>query len=321
MTGSPPGVVVIGGANMDLKCRIDGATVIGSSNPGSLQVTAGGVARNIAESLARLGVPTELISAIGRDAFGDRLLAETTAAGVGTRHVLRRATPTGTYTATLDRRGELVVGVAAMEVLAALTPRRVARSAAALRAAALIVADSNLSVATLDWLLGFAAEHGRPLAIEAVSVPKAATIGRLLAARRPLYALFCNQAEAAALVGLALPRQQDLRAGALRLHERGVRHVGIGLGCRGMLASSLEDGCLLQRIVPAVAGPLRDVTGAGDAAVAGTIYGLLHGRTLARAALYGQVAAALTRASALSVSPRLSARALDRRVRASVGPA
>src|SRR5215471_17782416 len=183
MPKSPPAVVVIGGANMDLKCRIAGATVMTSSNPGRLHATAGGVARNIGESLARLGVPTELISAIGRDGFGDRLLAETTAAGVGTGHILRRAAPTGTYTATLDRRGELVVAVAAMEVLTALTPRRLARCAAALKAAALILADSNLSVATLDWLLGFAVEHGRRLAIEAVSVPKAAAIGRLLAAK------------------------------------------------------------------------------------------------------------------------------------------
>ncbi|HTO81620.1 MAG TPA: carbohydrate kinase family protein [Methylomirabilota bacterium] len=318
MTGSPPRVVVIGGANMDLKCRIAGATVMGSSNPGRMEATAGGVARNIAEALARLGVPTDLISAIGRDAFGDRLLAETTAAGVGTRHVLRGAAPTGTYTATLDRRGELVVGVAAMEVLTALTPRLLARCAEALGAAALIVADGNLSTAALDWLLGFAAEHRRRLAIEAVSVPKAAALGRLLAAKRPLYALFCNSAEAEALVGSARPR--NLRAGAQQLHERGVGHVGIGLGGRGMLASSLEDGRLLQRIVPAVAGPLRDVTGAGDAAVAGTIYGLLRDRPLADAARFGQVAAALTRASPLSVSPRLSARALERRVRASLRP-
>src|SRR5215813_15065375 len=131
MSQSPLRVVVIGGANMDIKCRIAGATVMATSNPGNQQATRGGVARNIAEALARLGIATALISAVGRDPFGERLLAETAAEGVDTSGMGRFDLPTGTYTATLDKHGELVVAVAAMGILDSLTPRWLARSRAA----------------------------------------------------------------------------------------------------------------------------------------------------------------------------------------------
>src|SRR3954469_25470042 len=70
-------VVVVGGANTDVKVRSLAPVVPRTSNPGRAGTTAGGVGRNIAENLARLGTPTHLIAAVGRDAAGERLLAET----------------------------------------------------------------------------------------------------------------------------------------------------------------------------------------------------------------------------------------------------
>jgi sugar/nucleoside kinase (ribokinase family) len=303
-------VVCVGGANMDVKCRIAGRTVMGSSNPGATLLGPGGVARNIAHNLAQLGVGAALVSAVGRDAFGDQMLAVTAAAGVDTGGVMRAASATGSYHVVLDARGELVLGVAAMGILERLAPRRLARQRARLAGADLLVADSNLPIDTLAWLIDFAAARGQRLAIETVSVPKGGRLKRLLAGGRPLYALFCNRAEAAALTG-----RSDLPAAARRLHERGVRHVGIGLGRRGMFVS---DGAQ-RRIVPALPTRIIDVTGAGDAAVAGTLYGLLRGQDLATAARYGQAAAALTLACEQAVSPRLSERAIRRCLR-SRGP-
>jgi pseudouridine kinase len=298
-------VVCVGGANMDIKCRIAGTTVMGSSNPGATVLSPGGVARNVAHNLARLGVSAALVSAVGRDAFGRQILAATAAAGVDMGGVLRAAGASGSYSAVLDTKGELVLGVAAMAVLEQLTPRRLSAQRKRLAAADLIVADSNLPIDTLDWLIDFAAARRVKLALETVSVPKGGRLKRLLAAGRPLFALFCNRAEAAALTG-----RLRLQEAARRLHERGVRHVGIGLGRRGMFVSDGEE----RRIVPTLPARVVDVTGAGDAAVAGTLYGLLRGRDLTTAAAYGQAAAALTLACDQSVSPKLTARAIRARL-------
>ena len=58
-------VLVVGGAVLDAKVRIAVRPVMGSSNPGTSTSTVGGVGRNIAENLARLGTPTNLVTAVG----------------------------------------------------------------------------------------------------------------------------------------------------------------------------------------------------------------------------------------------------------------
>jgi pseudouridine kinase len=304
-------VVVIGGANIDVKCRIAAATAMGSSNPGAVTTTVGGVARNVAENLARLGLKVALISAVGWDAEARRVIAETAAAGVDMSAVLRSAAPTGRYVATLDARGDLLVAVNAMGILEALTPKALARQRALIEGARLIVADCNLPIATLGWLIKTAAKRRIPMAIETVSSPKVARLRVLLTPAQPLYALFGNAAEIAALIGQKLAGGQALADGAERLHKRGVATVAIGLGRRGVFVSQRDGGKTLSRLVPAVKAKVVEVTGAGDAAVAATLYGLLAGKDAVSAARYGQVAAALTLASEKSVSPKLSSPALE----------
>src|SRR3954453_1197911 len=46
-----PSVVVVGGANMDVKARSARSAVPATSNPGAASMAAGGVGRNIAENL------------------------------------------------------------------------------------------------------------------------------------------------------------------------------------------------------------------------------------------------------------------------------
>jgi sugar/nucleoside kinase (ribokinase family) len=77
-----PEVVVIGGANMDVKGRAAERHQQGTSNPGTVTVSPGGVGRNIAENLARLGIDAALITALGHDANGALLREACTSAGV-----------------------------------------------------------------------------------------------------------------------------------------------------------------------------------------------------------------------------------------------
>ena len=75
-----PFVVVVGGANMDICASPANALTMHDSNPGSVVTSPGGVARNIAENLARLGVDARLIAAVGADYHGDLLLQQGRAA-------------------------------------------------------------------------------------------------------------------------------------------------------------------------------------------------------------------------------------------------
>ena len=299
-----PSVVVIGGANMDVKARSTRTAVPATSNPGTASMAAGGVGRNIAENLARLGTRTHLVAAIGSDGLGDQVLAATSRAGVHVEHVRRSARATGTYTAVLDADGELVVAVSDMAATDELSPDQVDAARGLVAAASLVVLDGNLSTGSLAFALDLATAAGARVLLEPVSVPKAAALAHLVDAARPLFALTPNRDELAALTDLPTRTQRQVERAARALHARGVELVWVRLGSDGSLLSS-ADGTSALSAVPA---EVVDVTGAGDAMLAAFCHALLTGADPVDAAGYGHAAAALTVASPHTVRPDLTDR-------------
>jgi pseudouridine kinase len=104
-------VIVIGGANLDVKGKSATAFVPRTSNPGHVMTAVGGVARNIAANLARLDVTAALISAVGSDEAGNRILGATRQSGVDVAMVKRVDGSSGTYLAVLDDKGELAAAI------------------------------------------------------------------------------------------------------------------------------------------------------------------------------------------------------------------
>lgn len=307
-------VVVVGGANMDLKARICGPLVSGTSNPGVTSQSPGGVARNVAENLARLGVAVRLLTAVGQDAMGDTLLRETAAAGVDVSAAVRvDGQSTGSYTAVLNAEGELLVAVAAMDVMEALTPAALRSRRAALRGAGWLVADGNLSAETLEALLALAAEGGQRVVFEPVSVPKAVRLLPALAAGYAPYALTPNLSELSALVGRTVADEAgEIRTAALELHAQGSEIVWVRRGERGSLLSLPGESTEL----PALKAEVVDVTGAGDSMLGAFLAALVAGALPAQAAREAHAAAALTIESPFTVVPDLSRQSLQARLSA-----
>ena len=308
LLSEPPGVVVIGGANVDVKARSTAKATPRTSNPGSGSMAAGGVARNIAENLARLGTRTHLVAAVGHDALGDGLLTQTAAAGVHVEHVRRSAQPTGTYTAVLDADGELLLAVADMSATDELAPEQLDAVRELLSSAGLVVLDGNLAPRTLAYALELAAAAQVPVVLDPVSVPKAARISAELIPARPVYAVTPNRDELAALTGRVARTDRQVVTAAQQLHARGVTHVWVRLGTRGSMLSTAGAG---HTALPALPADVVDVTGAGDAMLAAFCHAVLGGQDPVVAARYGSAAAALTVASGHTVRPDLTARLVD----------
>ncbi|KAB7739565.1 winged helix-turn-helix transcriptional regulator [Nostocoides sp. F2B08] len=313
LLGEQPGVVVIGGANIDVKARSTAPAALQTSNPGHGSMTPGGVGRNVAENLARLGTRTHLIAALGRDALGDNLLAQTAASGVRTEFIQRTERPTGTYTAILDSNGELIVAVADMAATDDLGPDHLSQARDIIATAGLLVLDGNLAPATLDHARDLADAAQVRTILEPVSVPKAKVLRAAIRADRPLYAVTPNRDELAALSDLPTRTDRQLRLAADSLHRQGVDHVWVRLGARGSLLSSASTGVTS---LPAIPTTVEDVTGAGDSMLAAFCHALLEGQDPVDAARYGHAAAALTIASPHTVRPDLT----PRMVRATLTP-
>ncbi|WP_415630036.1 PfkB family carbohydrate kinase [Nocardioides dubius] len=309
--GEGPSVVVLGGANMDIKATSAKAAQPGTSNPGTTTFAAGGVGRNIAENLARLGTRTSLVAAVGADPLGDQVLAATSDAGVNVEYVQRSPHGTGTYTAVLDADGELVIAVAAMRATAEIGPGDVDAARDLIATASLLVLDGNLTVDTLGYALDLAAAADVPVILEPVSAPKAEPLRALLDPQRPIHVMTPNRDELAALVGRDVATDAEVAAAVEELRERGVTHLWVRLGERGSWWCGPE-GTTELAAVPAT--EVVDVTGAGDAMLAAFCHATLAGESNVDAAAFAHAAAALTVASTHTVRPDLTER-LVRRIR------
>jgi pseudouridine kinase len=297
-TGESPAIVCIGGVVADRVVRLDAPHVPGTSNPASVVSSPGGVARNIAENLARLGHRPALVSVIGDDTVGTSLVTGVRAVGVDARSV--RTEPgdvTAEYLAILDPDGELVLGVAVMAVLEALTTQDVdaawpAPGAAGSSATApgWVVLDCNPPPPVLEHAVTRARNDGSTrLVVVAVSAPK---VVRLPADLTGVDLFFCTRDEAQAWLDRAgrsaLGSTDEDLVRALR--EAGAAAVVMTRGAAGAVAVD-GDGIVE---VPGEQVSVVDVTGGGDALVAGTVSALVRGEPLATAVRRGSRLAALT---------------------------
>ena len=298
-------VLCIGAANLDRKLRTLGALQMATSNPASATETYGGVARNIAENLARLGTPCALLTALGMDSAGDALRSHAEGAGIDMTGSLKLpACATGTYTAVLDGAGEMVVALADMALYDHITPAFLAGRQPQRGAASLVVADLNLPLASIALLLADAQRDGAQLVIVAVSQPKMDRLPRDL---RGLRLLILNRGELEARAGQALPTEAHVRAACRALQADGAQDVIVTCGAAGVYHTVPGDLHWLPAHEIAAADVL-DVTGAGDAFSAAVCWSLAQGDAdLTRACTRGLQAAALTVQSPHTVSTALHA--------------
>ena len=104
-------IVCIGAVLWDIIGRTATAMPLGADRPGRITRIPGGVAMNIALTLARLGVTPVLLTALGRDHPGDELISAARALGMVTDHIHRSDLPTDTYMA-IESGGDLTAAIA-----------------------------------------------------------------------------------------------------------------------------------------------------------------------------------------------------------------
>lgn len=292
-------VCVVGGANVDIEGGVPGPLLFGDSNPGTIVRSPGGVGRNIAENLARLEVPTRLITALGRDRHGTWLHDQTAGAGVDLADsVWSESAPTATYLSVVDGSGEMAVAVNDMAVMDALDVAALHARRDALVHAAAVVVDCNLASESIGHIAGVLS--GSPLFIDPVSSAKAGRVAPHLAS---VHTLKPNSAEAAILSGVDISGKRSLKSAAAALLSAGVQQVVISLGAEGVFFADSETSGTLAPPQQAVAS----VTGAGDALMAGLVHAHLADLPIEEAVRFALAAAAVTVASARPVAMDFSA--------------
>jgi ribokinase len=292
-------VVVLGSLNMDLVVALSrlprtGETVIGDR----LQRFPGGKGANQAVAAARLGAEVAMVGRVGKDSFGDELLANLTSDGVDIKGVARDPDePTGAALILVEMGGENMIAVA-RGAGRLVGDADVARAAGSLKERDVLLLQLEIPLAAVAAAARAAKAAGARVILNAA--PVASLEASLLS---QLEVLVVNEIEAEPLLGRPAADPGQAEQAAYAALALGARSAVVTLGAAGAV---LAQGKEIHRINPQRVQAV-DATGAGDAFVGALAAALAAGAALVEAAeLAGAAgAAAVTKPGAQASLPRL----------------
>ena len=281
-------VVVMGAANIDIGGTPNNPLIPADSNPGNISINYGGVARNIAHNLCKLGMNVKLITAIGGDVLGEDMIKHCEEIGMDTSHVLRVPDDTSSmYLYVNNENGDMDVAIDHMTVCSKITPEYVASLADVFNGALAVVVDANIPEESFMKLKDICEV---PIYVDPVSTALAA---RIKPGLDGIDTIKPNTLEAEYLTGMTIKTEADYRAAAQEILDMGVRRVFMSMGSEGMMAASSDN----MYIVSEYPADVVCTTGAGDSATAAIVWAstvIADGDALVAAAKAANVVAAMT---------------------------
>lgn len=321
-------VVCVGGAVVDVvaKSNAENEMIIGTSNPGTIHRSDGGVGRNVAEVLGRLGSKPIFYTAIGSADGGQGIVSrlENDCGVITTTKSVHIAEDSNTaqYLALLDHNSDLIGGVGDMSVLSKIPIPTVEE----LESVDILVLDSNASVDAVTTAARNGVKAGSLVCFEPTSVPKAQLLSCNNEFMECLSYIFPNEDELFAMVK-ALDsgkvehdevkddpvEYKEVRNAASKLLASmipGKAHAVITLGSRGVLLASRIDSLStpeFRHFPAAFVSEIKSSNGAGDTLCGTFIHALLQGAKEEEAVRHGMKAALLSLDCAHSaISPDIS---------------
>ncbi|XP_039044852.1 pseudouridine kinase-like [Hibiscus syriacus] len=173
--------VVIGWMVLDIQATSSIPPHPRTTCPGQVHYVQGGVARNIAECMGKLGADPFFISVLGFDMAGTLLMEHWKSVKLPTEGIRRQQdikTPTVCH--LLDVTGEVAAGVASVEAVEKfITPEWIQQFKRMIRSAPILMVDANLSP-TLEASCRLAAESNIPVWFEPISIAKSKRIAPIV---------------------------------------------------------------------------------------------------------------------------------------------
>ena len=266
-------------------------------NVGSVKFVHGGVGRNVAENIGRLGLPTSLVSSVDKGSIGNDVVDRLAASGVGSAFLARTDTGgMGMWLAVMDENGELAGSISQMPDLQGMENSLSLMGEAMMEQATHVALELDLNERITRQVLKLAKKKAKPV----YGLPGNLEVVMKAPDVLDGLALFvCNHIELGRLCGEDFS-DADAEKILMRLPQvtkkMGLQALVVTLGARGSVyydAANEEPG-----FQPALPVKVVDTCGAGDAFFSGALAGLARGEKLAAAVVTGTEVAACTIQSA-----------------------
>ncbi|XP_013887823.1 pseudouridine-metabolizing bifunctional protein C1861.05 [Austrofundulus limnaeus] len=333
-----PDVVVIGGINVDFIAKGKTKTFhLRQTNPGNVCQAFGGVGRNIADSLSRLGRKPLFVSATGADANSDAVLNYCKHMNMSGVTRLEKQS-TATYCAVITESGELTLGLGDMDIHTQITESYVSKFEKQISSATLVCLDGNIPTSTINYVCSIARKHNvnvwyEPTDVEKARKPFLSDAWKSLSYSSPNLAelRFMNKT-----LGIQTPEVlpstlDEILSVAVALSRPLLEHLHclvVTLGPNGVLLCGEQEAgsinlqprklkkkrhvCALHYPALTVAPEETiNVSGAGDSLAGALMAGILQGKDTDTCVRMGLLAAKTSLLSRHPISPTLTLESVD----------
>ena len=293
-------ILLIGAANVDI-IGVSNTTIIPfDSNPGTIQLSVGGVAKNIAENLKRLDLDIHFLTFFGNDSFVDYVQSNLKALHIDYSLSIQLNYPSGKFMSIHRPKGELELGINDFELLDHVTVDMFKSKEAAIENFDYLVFDTNLPEEVLTYLI-HRFSH-KTIIVDGVSQLKVVKIKSVL---ENISLLKVNQKELSALLEKPV---DDIILSVKELLKLGLKQVVVTNGTNPITYNI--DKSVYQTFIYEAKKNVSSI-GCGDALLSGTLYGLIIKKNMHESVNYGKKAASLTMEVSTASHPELSKARLE----------
>ena len=172
-------VCVIGGCNIDFIAKSFEKINMKDSNPGTLEYSFGGVGKNIAENLLKMGIENKFISVFGDDVYSREIKDYLKKIGLdfsNSKFLTNRGM--SNYISILDENNDLFTAISSMEVLDEINIEFISKLIDLIKSYKYIVMDTNLREDVLEYICKNCPNS--KIIVDCVSRKKALKIKKLL---------------------------------------------------------------------------------------------------------------------------------------------
>ncbi len=288
-------MVVVGSVFVDIKGYPLGAYIPGGRNAGTVETVHGGVARNIAEDIANMGLHPVFVSLVDDNGTGADVLARLEGK-MDVRYVRRCESGMGTWLAIFDEHGDVTAAISRRPDLRPLADILDENGDAIFAEADCVLLELDLEPEVVQRVYALAERYHTPVYAAVSNM----SIGKERKEYLPKTACFvCNEQEAGILFDEPVTGDPEAY---LRRHVQAWKLPGmvVTLGEKGAVYATIggESGrCEAQKVT------VKDTGGAGDSFFAGFCVGLHKGFGWEKACRLGTRLAATVIVTRESVCP------------------
>ena len=261
-------ILVIGASNLDVNLTTKNMITKFVSNPSHINLSPGGVARNIAENIVKLGNKCHLISVFSDDIFGEFLKNDCKNKSINySNSIFIKGENSSSYISLNNKKGEMEYGFSSTEILKNLNINNLKKINELFLSCSAIVIDTNIPTKTFEYIIKTYKDI--PIFVDTVSIYKAKKVIPFL---KDIFFLKPNYSEAMILSGYDEKAKVNPKILANKLNSMGVNKVFIS---NGQKSSYYSDNNISKEYIPPKL-KVKNVSGAGDSLIAGFVHGFIN---------------------------------------------